>query len=77
MVRRQCHALEMALEEVTIIIRQLLRGAVGVEVVAHRRNDERLDFGRRDAADGSPDRLRLSLQHGPRDVVAVAGTALV
>ena len=51
MVRSQCHTLEMALEEVTIIIRQLLPSAVGTEVVAHRRNDERLDLGRRDAAD--------------------------
>jgi hypothetical protein len=51
MVRGQCHTLEMALEEVTIIVGQLPGGAAGVEVVAQRRNDERLNLGGGSAAD--------------------------
>src|SRR5262249_37677620 len=72
----QCRALEMALEEVTIIIGQLLTRAAGVEVAAQRRNYEGLNLGGRNAADQSG-RLRLSLQHGLGDVIAVAGAALV
>ena len=76
MVRSQCHALEMALEELEIIVGQLLPGAVGAEVVAQRRNDERLNLGGGNAAEQSG-RLGLSLQHGLGDVIAVAGAALV
>src|SRR5215208_6759070 len=66
----------MALEEVTIIVGQPLPGAAGVEVVAQRRNDERLNLGGGNAADQSG-RPALSLQHGLGDVIAVAGAALV
>ena len=66
----------MALEELEIIVGQLLPGAAGVEVVAQRRNDERLNLGGGNAADQSG-RLGLSLQHGLGDVIAVAGAALV
>ena len=66
----------MALEELEIIVGQLLPGAVGVEVVAQRRNDERLNFGGGNAGDQSG-RLGLSLQHDLGDVIAVAGAALV
>ena len=75
MVESQRHALEMALEEVTIIIGQL-PGAAGAEMVAQRRNDERLNLGGGNAADQSG-RLGLSLQHDLGDVIAVAGAALV
>jgi hypothetical protein len=46
MVRAQCHTLEMALEELAIIVGQRLPGAAGVEVLAQRRNDEALEDAR-------------------------------
>jgi hypothetical protein len=46
-----CHTLEMALEELEIIIGQLLPDAAGAEVVAQRRNDERFNLGSGNAAD--------------------------
>jgi hypothetical protein len=49
MVESQRHALEMALEEVTIIIGQL-PGAAGAEMVAQRRNNDRLKLGGGNAA---------------------------
>jgi len=51
----------MALDKIKIIVGQLLPGAAGLEVVAQRRNDERLDRGGGSAADQSG-RLGLSLQ---------------
>ena len=76
MVRGQCHALEMALEEVAIIVGQLLPGAARAQMAAQRRHDERLDLGGGNAADQS-ERRGLILQHGLGDVIAVAGAALV
>src|SRR5437660_6798451 len=76
MVGGQCHTLEMALEEVAIIVRQPLPAAARVEVVAERRNGKRLNLGGGYAADQSG-RRGLSLQHGLGDVIAVAGAALV
>jgi hypothetical protein len=76
MVGGQCHTLEMALEEVAIIVGQPLPAATRVEVVAQRRNDKRLNLGGGYAADQSG-RRGLSLQHGLGDVIAVAGAALV
>src|SRR5204863_5551944 len=76
MVRGQCHTLEMALEEVAIIVGQLLPGAARAQTAAQRRNDERLDLGGGYAADQSG-RRGLSLQHRLGDVIAVAGAALV
>ena len=76
MIRSQCHPLEMALEELKIIVGQLLPGVAGPEVAAQRRNDERLNLGGGNAADQSG-RLGLSLQHRLRDVIAVADAALV
>src|SRR5438874_967344 len=75
MVRGQCHTLEMALEEVAIIVGQLLPGAAGVQVGAQRRQDEGLDLG-----GGNADQsrwLEASLQYGLGDVIAVTGAALV
>src|SRR6266704_3535589 len=72
----QCHTLEMALEEVAIIVGQPLPAAARVEVVAQRRNGKRLNLGGGYAADQSG-RRGLSLQHGLGDVIAVAGAALV
>src|SRR5215813_15071596 len=66
----------MALEELTIIVGQLLPGAAGSELVAQRRNNERLNLGSGNTADQSG-RLGLILQHGLGDVIAVAGAALV
>jgi hypothetical protein len=51
MVGGQCHTLEMALEEVAIIVGQPLPAAARIEVVAERRHDERLDLGGGNAAD--------------------------
>src|SRR5260370_42521439 len=76
MVGGQCHTLEMALEEVAIIVGQPFPAAARVEMAAQRRNDERLDLGGGNAADQSG-RRGLSLQHGLGDVIAVAGAALV
>src|SRR5215467_1307917 len=76
MVRGQCHTLEMALDEVAIIVGQLLPGAARAQMAAQRRHDERLDLGGGNAADQSG-RLGLILQHGLGDVIAVAGAALV
>jgi hypothetical protein len=76
MVRGQCHTLEMALEEVAIIVGQLLPGAARAQMAAQCRHDERLDLGGGNAADQSG-RLGLLLQHGLGDVIAVAGAALV
>src|SRR5436190_23785394 len=70
------YTLEMALEEVAIIVGHPLPAAARVEVVAQRRNDERLNLGGGYAADQSGGR-GLSLQHGLGDVIAVAGAALV
>ena len=47
MVRGQSHTLEMALEEVAIIVGQLLPGAARAQMVTQRRNDERLNLGGR------------------------------
>ena len=76
MVGGQCHTLEMALEEVAIIVGQPLPGAARAQMPAQRRHDERLDLGGGYAADQSG-RRGLSLQHGLGDVIAVAGAALV
>src|SRR5215813_12954822 len=76
MVRGQCHTLEMALEEVAIIVGQLLPAAARAKMAAQRRHDERLDLGGGNAADQSG-RRGLILQHGLGDVIAVAGAALV
>src|SRR2546425_10466746 len=76
MVGGQCHTLEMALEEVAIIVGQPLPAATRVEVVAQRRNDKRLNLGGGYAADQS-ERRGVFLQHGLGDVIAVAGAALV
>ena len=46
MVRSQCHTLEMALEEVAIIVGQSLPGPASVEVLVQRRDDERLNLQR-------------------------------
>src|SRR2546429_2063271 len=53
MVGGQCHTLEMALEEVAIIVGQPLPAAARVEVAAERRNDKRLNLGGGYAADQS------------------------
>src|SRR5438132_3214319 len=76
MVGGQCHTLEMALEEVAIIVGQPLPAAARVEVVAERRNGKRLNLGGGYAADQSG-RRGLSLQHGLGAVIALAGAALV
>src|SRR5262245_65808291 len=76
MVRGQCHTLEIALEEVAIIVGQLLPGAARAQMAAQRRNDERLDLGGGYAADQSG-RRGLIVQHGLGDVIAVTGAALV
>src|SRR5436305_1866210 len=75
-IRGQCHTLEMAVEEVTIIVGQLLPGAARVQVGAQRRSNERLELGGRDATDCSSCQ-RLSLQHRLGDVIAVTGAGLV
>src|SRR5256885_12591268 len=76
MVGGQCHTLEMALEEVAVIVGQPLPAAARVEVVAQRRNGKRLNLGGGYAADQSGGR-GLSLQHGLGDVIAGAGAALI
>ena len=76
MVRGQCHPLEIALEEVAIIVGQLLPGAVRAQMAAQRRHDERLDLGGGNAADQSG-RRGLILQHGLGDVIAVTDATLV
>src|SRR5262249_56251358 len=76
MGRGQCPTLEMAREEVAIIVGQLLPGAARAQIAAQRRNDERLDLGGGNAADQSG-RLGLILQHSLGDVIAVTGAALV
>src|SRR5205823_13946393 len=75
-VRGQGHTLEMAFEELVIIVWQQRADAAGVEVVAQRHNDEHLDLGGGNAAHQSA-RLGLPLQHGLGDVIAVAEAALV
>src|SRR6478609_8829168 len=76
MVRVQGHTLDMALEEVAISVGQLPPGAAGVKVIAQRCNNERLDLGSGNAADRAA-RPRMLLQHGLRDVIAVARASLV
>src|SRR2546422_10233161 len=76
MVRGQCHTLEMALEEVAIIVGQLLPGAARAQMAAQRRNDERLDLGGGNAADQS-ERRGVILQDSLGDGKAGAGGALV
>src|SRR6266446_7464078 len=76
MVGGQCHTLEMALEEVAIIVGQLLPGAARAKMAAQRRHDQRLDLGGGNAADQSG-RRGLILQQSLGDVIAVAGAALV
>src|SRR6516165_8994416 len=76
MVWGQCHTLEMALEEVAIIVGQLLPGAARAQMAAQRRHDERLNLCSGNAADQSA-WLGLPLQHGLRDVIAVADATLV
>src|SRR5258707_3670155 len=72
MVGGQCHTLEMALEEVAIIVGQPLPAAARVEVVAERRNGKRLNLGGGYAADQS-ERRGAFLQHRPGDRITVAG----
>src|SRR5262249_55782542 len=69
MVRGQCHTLEMALEEVAIIVGQLLPGAARAQMAAQRRHDERLDLGGGNAADQSGRRGPI-LQPALGDVIA-------
>src|SRR6516165_528128 len=76
MVWGQCHTLEMALEEVAIIVGQLLPGAACAQMAAQRRHDERLNLCSGNAADRSA-WLGLPPQHGLRDVIAVARASLV
>src|SRR5258708_28422677 len=71
MVGGQCHTLEMAFEELAIIIGQLLPRTARVEGMAQRCQDERLELGGGNAADQSG-RLGLSLQHRLADVIAAA-----
>jgi hypothetical protein len=62
----------MALDKVAIIVGQLLAGAGRVKLVAERCKDERLEVGCGNAVDRSG-RVRLLLQHGLGNVIAVAG----
>src|SRR5829696_8070798 len=67
----------MVFDQLPLIVGKRLRlGAARLQMIAERRNDERLDLSGRHAADRSG-RLGLLLQHGLADVVAVAGTSLV
>src|SRR5262249_59732950 len=76
MVRGQCHTLEMALEEVAIIVGQLLTGAARAKMAAQRCNDERLDLGGGNAADQS-ERRGVILQHSLGGGITGAGAAPV
>src|SRR5215211_5200659 len=67
----------MVFDQLPLVVGTCLRRAAArLQMIAERRNDERLDLGGRHAADRSG-RLGLLLQHGLADVVAVAGTSLV
>src|SRR5260370_4300658 len=76
MVGGQRNSLDMALDKVAITIGQWRAGAAGGEVIAQRRNDERLELGGGNAADRSG-RVRFLLPHGLGDVITVARAALV
>src|SRR5215216_4811062 len=77
MLRGERDPLDMVFDQLPLIVGKRLRlGAARLQMIAERRNDERLDLGGRHAADRSG-RLGLLLQHGLADVVAVAGTSLV
>src|SRR5256885_7436653 len=72
MVGGQCHTLEMALEEVAIIVGQPLPAAARVEVVAERRNGKRLNLSGGYA--GDPTRRRGGFPpHGLGDGIKGGG----
>ena len=76
MVRSQCHALEMALEEVTIIIGQLLPAPLALRWLRSAATTS-ASISAAGTRLTDPGRLGLSLQHDLGDVIAVAGAALV
>jgi hypothetical protein len=75
-LRGERHMLEMVFDQFSLIPDGLRVGAARLQVIAQRRHDERLDFSRRHAADQSGC-LRVLLQHGLGDIVAIAGASFV